>query len=89
MSEPDPGLGRSHIDESMNGRSRVTRSGSRSLNERGIDVFIGCYGDNCSEKCSVIDAFRISPDDIFYDGLEITHKCLLTFILSNGVLCDR
>ena len=67
MSETDPGLGRSHIDESMNGRLtfvKVTRSRSRSMNRRGIAVFIGCYGDRCSEKCSVIDEFRITLDDI-------------------------
>ena len=38
-------------------------------------MFIGCYGDPCSEKCSVIDAFRISLDDIIYDeAIEIRNK---------------
>ena len=47
---------------------KVIRSRARSLNKRG------CHGDPCPEKCSVIDAFRISLDDIIYDDIEIRNK---------------
>ena len=54
-------------------------------------VFIGCYGDPCSQKCSiiecsVIDLFNIPRMTLFIMALKSGTKYLLTLVISNIVL---